>query len=60
MRVRRSRPSLQPCGIYKKMTVWQNLAVFARIWKVPRERVEQVLAQVGLAEHKNKPAGNVR
>ena len=46
-------------GIYKKMTVWQNLAVFARIWKVPRERVEQVLAQVGLAEHKNKPAGKL-
>ncbi len=46
-------------GIYKKMTVWQNLAVFARIWKVPRERVEQVLDQVGLAEHKNKPAGKL-
>lgn len=46
-------------GIYGKMTVWQNLAVFARIWKVPRERVEQVLAQVGLAEHKGKPAGKL-
>ena len=46
-------------GIYGKMTVWQNLAAFARIWKVPRERVEQVLAQVGLAEHKGKPAGKL-
>lgn len=46
-------------GIYGKMTVWQNLAVFARIWQVPRERVEQVLAQVGLAEHKGKPAGKL-
>ena len=46
-------------GIYKKMTVWQNLIVFARIWQVPRTRVEQVLDQVGLAEHKNKPAGKL-
>lgn len=46
-------------GIYKKMTVWQNLYVFAGIWQVSRERVEQVLAQVGLGEHRNKPAGKL-
>lgn len=46
-------------GIYKKMTVWQNLYVFAGIWQVSRERVEQVLAQVGLAEHRKKPAGKL-
>ena len=46
-------------GIYKKMTVWQNLIVFARIWQVPRTRVEQVLDQVGLAEHKSKIAGKL-
>lgn len=46
-------------GIYKKMTVWQNLIVFARIWQVPRARVEQVLAQVGLAEHRLKLAGKL-
>lgn len=46
-------------GIYGKMTVWQNLIVFARIWQVPKSRVEQVLAQVGLAEHKSKPAGKL-
>ena len=46
-------------GIYKKMTVWQNLYVFAGIWQVSRERVEKVLAQVGLGEHRNKPAGKL-
>ena len=28
-------------GIYKKMTVWQNLYVFAGIWQVSRERVDR-------------------
>ena len=46
-------------GIYEKMTVWQNLYLFARIWKVPRGSVEQVISQVGLAEHIKKPAGKL-
>ncbi len=46
-------------GIYEKMTVWQNLYLFARIWKVPRGRVEQVISQVGLTEHIKKPAGKL-
>ncbi|MCI8638514.1 MAG: ABC transporter ATP-binding protein [Coprococcus sp.] len=46
-------------GIYEKMTVWQNLSIFAKIWKVPKERVEQVIAQVGLTEHAKKPAGKL-
>lgn len=46
-------------GIYEKMTVWQNLYMFAKIWQMPRERVEQVLQQVGLVEHRKKPAGKL-
>ncbi|MCI9488896.1 MAG: ABC transporter ATP-binding protein [Dorea sp.] len=46
-------------GIYEKMTVWQNLYLFARIWKVPRGRVEQVISQVGLTEHIKKTAGKL-
>lgn len=46
-------------GIYEKMTVWQNLSMFAKIWQVPRARVEQVIGQVGLAEHVKKPAGKL-
>ena len=39
-------------GIYKKMTVWQNLYVFAGIWQVSRERVEKVLTQVRSEERR--------
>lgn len=46
-------------GIYGKMTVWQNLSMFAKIWRVPRGRVEEVLHQVGLYEHRKKPAGKL-
>lgn len=46
-------------GIYEKMTVWQNLSMFAKIWRVPRVRVEEVLHQVKLYEHRKKPAGKL-
>lgn len=46
-------------GIYEKMTVWQNLSMFAKIWRVPNARVEEVLKQVGLYEHRKKQAGKL-
>ena len=46
-------------GIYEKMTVWQNLYLFAKIWQVPKSRVEQVIDQVGLDGHMKKPAGKL-
>ena len=46
-------------GIYEKMTVWQNLSMFAKIWRVPRARVEEALKQVGLYEHRKKQAGKL-
>ena len=46
-------------GIYEKMSVWQNLTVFAKIWNVPNTRVEEVLNQVDLADHRKKLAGKL-
>lgn len=46
-------------GIYEKMTAWQNLVMFAQIWGVSNARVEEVLRQVGLAEHRKKQAGKL-
>lgn len=46
-------------GIYEKMTVWQNLSMFAKIWRVPNARIEEALRQVGLLEHKKKQAGKL-
>ena len=39
-------------GIYEYLTVYQNLKYFARILKVPEERIEEVLKQTGLWEHR--------
>ena len=44
-------------GLYEYLTVYQNLKYFARILRVPEERVEEVLEEVGLAEHRKKQAG---
>lgn len=46
-------------GIYEYMTVYQNLKYFARILRVPEERIGEVLEQVGLSEHQKKPASKL-
>lgn len=43
-------------GFYEKMTVRENLNLFAAISKTRPQRVEEVLAQLGLAEHQSKKA----
>ena len=46
-------------GIYDYLTVWQNLEYFAQILKVRKERIDEVLKQVGLYEHRKKKAGKL-
>ena len=46
-------------GIYDYLTVWQNLEYFAQIMKVRKERIDEVLKQVGLYEHRKKRAGKL-
>ncbi|MCH1984070.1 ABC transporter ATP-binding protein [Ruminococcus sp. OA3] len=46
-------------GIYERMTVYENLKYFAKILKVDLKRVDELLNQVGLAEHRKKPAGKL-
>lgn len=46
-------------GIYEKMTVWQNLSCFAKIWRVSNARIEEVLRQVGMSNYKKQPAGKL-
>ena len=43
-------------GFYEKMTVRENLKLFARISQTDDARIQQVLEQLGLAEHQNKKA----
>lgn len=46
-------------GIYDYLTVYKNLDYFAQILKVDKSRIDQVLKQVGLYEHRQKPAGKL-
>ncbi len=43
-------------GVYEKLTVYQNMAVLAKILGVDRQRVDHLLKRVGLMEHKKKLA----
>ncbi|BAC12203.1 ABC transporter ATP-binding protein [Oceanobacillus iheyensis] len=46
-------------GLYEKMTVYNNLKVFAKILNVKKERIDLLLERVGLLEHKDKIASNL-
>ncbi|MBP1040004.1 ABC transporter ATP-binding protein [Vagococcus sp. BWB3-3] len=46
-------------GLYERMTVYQNLAFFARLLQVPTSRVDELLQRVGLAEHQKKLASKL-
>lgn len=37
-------------GLYERLTVYDNLMLFARLYELPKERIHKVLQQVGLAE----------
>ena len=37
-------------NVYERLTAWDNLVFTARLYGVPKSRVEQVLEQVGLAD----------
>ncbi|HIX69050.1 MAG TPA: ABC transporter ATP-binding protein [Candidatus Anaerostipes excrementavium] len=46
-------------GIYEYLTVYQNLDYFAKILKVPKARIDEILHQVDLYEHRKKIAGKL-
>lgn len=39
-------------GLYEKATVYENLKLFAEIYRLPAERIDQVLHDVDLYEAK--------
>ncbi len=46
-------------GCYEYLSVYKNLEYFAKLLKVSKERITEVLCQVGLAEHSRKLAGKL-
>ncbi len=43
-------------GLYERLSVWDNLALYATLKNIPNNRIEEVLAAVGLADQKTKLA----
>lgn len=46
-------------GIYEYLSVYKNLEYFAKILNVKKEKITEVLKQVGLSEHSKKLAGKL-
>lgn len=40
-------------GFYEKMTLYKNLQIYAKLYDLKNERIDEVLEQVGLLESKN-------
>ena len=43
-------------GYYKKLSLYNNLLLFARLYGVSKSRIEEILKQVGLYDSKDTPA----
>ncbi len=41
-------------GLYERLSVWDNLRIFAEIYRVPDARIEKLLDRTGLRPAKNK------
>lgn len=42
-------------GLYEKMSVYENLKLFAQIYRAPKEKIDEVLERIGLADSAKKP-----
>ena len=43
-------------GYYEKLSLYNNLLLFARLYRVSKSRIEEILKQVGLYDSKDTPA----
>src|SRR5262245_36143066 len=46
---------LDSSGVYKRLTVFQNLDMFADIYGIDKQYIKEVLAKVGLTGNEKKP-----
>lgn len=46
-------------GIYERLSVYENMALFAELLGISKDKIEPLLNRVGLLEDKAKPAGKL-
>lgn len=46
-------------GLYGRLSCYDNLKMFTKIYDIPESRIDEVLSKVGLAEAKKTPAVNL-
>lgn len=46
-------------GLYGRLSCYDNLKLFAKIYDIPVSRIDEVLAKVGLADAQKTPAGKL-
>jgi ABC-2 type transport system ATP-binding protein len=55
----RSGVLLQSPGLYDRLSAWQNLDLFGRIWRMPHRertrRISELLVHLGMWERRNEP-----
>lgn len=46
-------------GLYERLTCYDNLLLFARIYQIPKERITEVLEKTGLSEAVKRPVSKL-
>ncbi|QIK69607.1 ABC transporter ATP-binding protein [Erysipelothrix sp. HDW6C] len=46
-------------GVYEKVSVYENMRLFADILNIDKARIDELLVRVGLNDHRKKPAGKL-
>lgn len=50
---------LDTCGLYERLSCYDNLALFAEIYGISKQRIREALDRVGLQEAIRRPAGRL-
>lgn len=50
---------LDTCGLYERLSCYDNLALFAEIYGIKKNQIHEALERVGMAEAVRRPAGRL-
>lgn len=50
---------LDNTGLYERLSCWDNLELFAQIYRLPRKKIQEILMDVGLLEAEKRPVSKL-